>query len=147
MTEVDQKVASPGGRYRSNEPAVVADIIDGEVVIMNLERGSYYSINQSGANVWRLLISGAPVAKISAAMAAHFDVPTAQVELDIGRLVCRLVEEGVIVPIKDDAADQTITPAPFSLASYVPPVMEVYSDMKDLSRSIRPCRSKPTANA
>ena len=132
MTEVDQKVASPGGRYRLNEPAVVADIIDGEVVIMNLERGSYYSINQSGASVWRVLISGAPVAKISAAMADHYDVPTAQVELDIGRLVCRLVEEGVIVPIKDDAADQTITPAPFSLASYSPPVMEVYSDMKDL---------------
>ena len=65
-------------------------------------------------------------------MADQYNVPTAQVELDIGRLVCRLVEEGVIVPIKDDAADQTITPAPFSLASYSPPVMEVYSDMKDL---------------
>jgi len=41
-----------------NAPMVIADNIDGEVIILNMESGKYYSTEGSGALIWQLLASG-----------------------------------------------------------------------------------------
>ncbi|MFV1991268.1 MAG: PqqD family protein, partial [Acidimicrobiales bacterium] len=52
-------------RFQINTPAVVSEDIDGEVVIVNLETGSYYSLRDSSAALWKLLEGGAAVEEAS----------------------------------------------------------------------------------
>lgn len=135
-------------RYRLNEPAVVADIIDGEAVIMNLERGNYYSLDRSGAAVWRLIVTGFSAAEIAAAAAARYGLSGAELTPDIVRLMAKLAEEQLIVAIGDAAIDRKIAADAFPAAVYAPPALAVYSDMKDLLALDPPLPlSKPNVSA
>ncbi|HDY70854.1 MAG TPA: PqqD family protein, partial [Nitrospirae bacterium] len=42
-------------RFRINKPHVINEIIDGEVVILNLDTGNYYSMDKAGADIWGLI--------------------------------------------------------------------------------------------
>jgi Coenzyme PQQ synthesis protein D (PqqD) len=42
-------------RYRINSPTAIHDTIDGEVVIINFDTGTYYSLEGAGAYVWSLV--------------------------------------------------------------------------------------------
>ena len=44
--------------YRVNSPQVILETFADEVVIVNLESGSYYSIDKVGAEIWALLAEG-----------------------------------------------------------------------------------------
>jgi hypothetical protein len=129
---VDQSVADTDSRFRLNEPAVVADIIDGEAVIMNLERGNYYHLDQNGAGIWRLILDGFTPGEIAAAVAERYGLRAADVSLDMAGLVAKLVEEQLIVFIGQGTADRGIAADAFPLPAYSAPTLAVYSDMKDL---------------
>ena len=129
---VDQSTAGTDCRFRLNEPAVVADIIDGEAVIMNLERGNYYHLDQNGAGIWRLIIDGFTADEIAAAAAQHYGVRGTDVSLDIAHLVEKLLDEQLIVLVGPDAGDRSIGADVFTLPAYAAPALAVYSDMKDL---------------
>jgi hypothetical protein len=45
--------------YRVNTPTVIYDTIDNEVVIVNFDTGSYYSLQDAGADAWNLVDDGA----------------------------------------------------------------------------------------
>ena len=51
-------------RFRINKPHVINEIIDGEVVILNLDTGNYYSMDKSGADIWELIEDNAGVGEI-----------------------------------------------------------------------------------
>jgi hypothetical protein len=42
-------------RFQANEPGVVADVINDETLIMNLDSGDYYSLNPPAGVLWSLL--------------------------------------------------------------------------------------------
>jgi hypothetical protein len=46
-------------RYALNQPRVVGEVIDGEVMVINLDTGVYYSVTGAGAAVWPMLVGGA----------------------------------------------------------------------------------------
>jgi hypothetical protein len=119
-----------GTRFRLNEPAVIADVIDGEAVIMNLERGSYYGLDKVGADIWRAILAGRASDEIADAIARRFSIERERVSADVRGITHRMLEEGLIVAASDGAwapSDIEIT-----TASYVEPTLTVYSDMKDL---------------
>jgi hypothetical protein len=129
---VGERVPDADRRFRLNEPAVVADIIDGEVVIMNLERGNYYHLDKNGAGIWRLLLDGFTPDEIAAAAAKRYGSHEADISRDIAGLVARLVEEQLIVFVGTGAKDRSIAEDIFSLPAYSAATLAVYSDMKDL---------------
>ena len=122
---------SNGGAFRMNEPAVVADVIDDETIIMNLESGDYFSLNSSGGAVWQLLVSGLRRDQILTALSERYGgVPTAA---EVDAFVARAIEFGLVVPgdpaaeLPDaDAAGVRKAPA------WNPPDIAVYRDMKEL---------------
>lgn len=120
-----------GRLFRLNEPAVIADVIDGEAVIMNLERGSYYGLDQIGADIWQLILAGRTFDDIATAIAEHFDIERERVASDVNALAAQMIEERLIVP---DSDGEPRSPAPYEIAVavYATPVLTVYSDMKDL---------------
>lgn len=51
-------------RYVLNGPPVIAELIEGEVIAVNLESGSYYSLRGTSAKVWSLLLEGHSIIEI-----------------------------------------------------------------------------------
>jgi hypothetical protein len=105
-------------RYEINEPAVVADEIDGMAVIINLESGAYYSGTESSAEAWVALIAGADAGELAAAMA----VPTTALAAFIGHLL----EQGLLRPRNADPRKWSAGPARGQLA------LERFDDLEDL---------------
>ena len=44
--------------YRLNDRELVSELLDGEVIIIHLQSGTYYSTLASGADIWHALLSG-----------------------------------------------------------------------------------------
>ena len=47
--------------YIINSQKAIGETIDGETIVINLETGSYYSMNQAGTAVWNAFMTGTPV--------------------------------------------------------------------------------------
>jgi hypothetical protein len=125
----------PQGRYRINRPTVIHQTIDGEVIMINLVTGTYYSLLHSGAEIWERLRRGETVDDIVASLRARYNREANAVELTIGEFVDGLLNEELIVPAEDDYPfDDTVTPAESaeSGGEFRPPVLERYEDMQDL---------------
>jgi hypothetical protein len=124
---------TPGLRHEVNQPAVVADIIDGEAVIMNLEKGDYYSLDLIGADVWRLIAAGHAVGEIAAAIAERYGLEHRQAEADVAALTRQLLAESLIVEVNGGAASAgPVAVAELAAPAYEAPRLHVYADMKDL---------------
>ncbi len=120
---------SNGQRFGLNEPAVVADVVDGETIIMNLERGDYYSLNQSGGELWALLVAGLPRADILQTVARRHDPAPSGQEID--GFIGKLLTHSLIVPV-DHATGPTNVREPAIVGAWSMPELSVYSDMKEL---------------
>lgn len=130
MTNEEAKSA-PQARYRLNEPAVVADIIDGETIIMNLEQGDYYSLNPSGGEIWLHVLAGRRRDELLAAIAERHGELSSPAEVDA--FIARLIEYRLVVatdqPADIDGFDaQELGP----ITPWSKPEISVYADMKDL---------------
>jgi hypothetical protein len=119
--------------FSSNEPFVVSELIDGEVVIMNLKSGNYYSARKTGALLWEWLRSGLTVAAMSARLAEIYGGDESAYAADLAAFVDCLLSEGLIKPTAAPAVRSTppgeATQPP---KTYQAPLLEVYADMQDL---------------
>jgi hypothetical protein len=112
--------------FRINSPAVIHETIDDEVVIINLDKGHYYSLDGCGARIWTGLIGGAAQADI----AAGFEGPGEAVAAGVRELAAELEAEGLIVPAEDGLP---VAPLPDGPALAFEAVkLQRYSDMEEL---------------
>lgn len=121
-------------RYQVNSPDVVHETVDGEVVMVNLSNGSYYSMDGVGAEIWRMLVSGQPVSHVVDSIRAAYAGDAEVVQQSIFQLVENLHNEQLLVPA--DAGDGQVdgTP-PVEIAAggvYEAPVLHKYTDMEEL---------------
>ena len=58
--------------YRINEPNVSSEEIDGEVIIVNLLNGNYYSAQDMGAYVWGRISHGESLDTMQTALCQRF---------------------------------------------------------------------------
>jgi hypothetical protein len=91
-------------RFEINAPAVIAETIDGEVMVMNLQAGIYYSVTAEGARIWPGLVAGAPVDALEAGVLRVTDAPGDRVAADLAVFVQRLLEESLVRPRSGTAA-------------------------------------------
>jgi hypothetical protein len=122
--------SAAGRRFRLNEPAVVADVIDRETIIMNLESGDYYSLNDSGGELWMLLLAGLHRDELLAMIAERYGMKPSAEEIDA--FIGRLLEHRLIVPAKQTDARAVADHALSSTGAWSRPEISVYADMKDL---------------
>lgn len=121
--------------YRVNAPQVISEIIEGELVMINLERGTYYSAEGAGAAIWELLEAGMPVGEVVASSCTAFSAEPDEVEPAVVRFLNRLIEEELIVPAEagSPASRRTVADRPSADAmAFEPPVLNVYTDMADI---------------
>ena len=65
-------------------------------VILDLEKGTYFTLNETATCIWTELAGGKPPAEIAASLAAEYDVPGAQAAADVDETLALLAKEGVV---------------------------------------------------
>ena len=68
----------------------------GEVVILELESGVYYGLNETGSLIWSLLQSGKSLVEIQELILAEYDIEPEQCTRYIIKLVEKLEAKGLV---------------------------------------------------
>jgi hypothetical protein len=118
-------------RFRIDAENVVHETIDGEVIAIDLGNGSYYSLSGCGPVVWALLGSGASASEICTALEARYEAEPGAIEAAVSDLLERLRESELIVTANENVAVSAWAEQNGSRETFVPPVFERYTDMKD----------------
>jgi hypothetical protein len=117
--------------FRVNEPHVISEVIEGEVIILNFEQGSYYSLNESGMAVWQGILDGLGRNDLLRLLARRYDCVEATLERDLSQLLKTLEEEQLIVQNAGPANTITMD-AEGSRSTYVKPHLDKFTDLQDL---------------
>ena len=115
------------------DPPNISEMIDGEVMIINLESGSYFSVTGAGAAIWPQLITGSDLDSLAKILEAAFDVEAAVVATELSGFVDRLVEEGILRQQDSGGAPCAIAISPpCQTRSYQGFGLERFDDMRGL---------------
>lgn len=118
----------PGeARYEVNKPEVVDESVDGEVLIVHLGTGAYYSARGTGNLVWQMVASGATCESAAAALGNGAGPATALPAVEA--FVEQLVDEDLIRPRTTPPRE---SPAPSAPLTFSEPLLEKFTDMQDL---------------
>lgn len=99
-------------RFHVAGPDVIDEEFDGEVVVLNMQTGQYFGLNESGAALWSAILAGADPAEIAGKSGTDF--------------AARLVELRLIISSNE-------APVPAELLTLSDePTIEVYDDLSDL---------------
>jgi hypothetical protein len=122
-------------------PKIVSETIEGEVIILNLDRGRYYSLTLAGTDVWGAIQQGASPREIVDGLLVRYEGGRSEVEGAVQELLDELRREELILPLPPGAPG-ALTPtvngsAPSdggqgSRPSFQAPVLQTYTDMEDL---------------
>ena len=78
-------------------PHAVGKELDGETVLLNLETGLYFGLNDVGSLVWRLLGQGGQTPRsLSEAVCAEYAADQTEVARDVEALLQDLQENGLL---------------------------------------------------
>ena len=119
--------------YRINQPAVIAEVIDNEAIIVNLDSGAYYSLRDTACTAWELLAQRLTVPAVVQSMTARYAGAPAEIEAGVRTLLDELLREELLAPEEGQAA--AAPPVDFGNGSrqpFQPPVIEKFTDMADL---------------
>jgi hypothetical protein len=111
-------------------PEIVHETVDGEVIAIDLDNGSYYSLAGSGPLIWALLADGASEVELRDTLEARFGgVET--IARDVAALLGQLRESGLIVEAGHEEGVATLMAKAAGGEAYEAPRFERYTDMKD----------------
>jgi hypothetical protein len=124
---------------RIRTPLVIHETVDDEVVIVNLESGTYYSLVGTGALVWNALEQTATAGEVTNHLRAAFANSADEIAESVTAFLSELLREGLIVATEPDDPPSSARPATAKLtepiatpALFTTPVLEKFSDMQEL---------------
>jgi len=91
----------PLDSFRVSEGVVFREL-EGEAVLLNLDSGMYFGLDQVGTRVWQLLAEHQRVPLVIEKMLEEYEVERVALEADVARLLAALVDKGLLV--QGDAA-------------------------------------------
>ena len=120
-------------RFRINTAKVALENFDGEVVIINFDSGTYYSLDQSGAAILALIERRLTQPEIIAEVQARYEGDSEVVAQAVSNFISDLSRENLIIPDSAPAPDHTPEPAsPVERPAFVAPTFSIYTDMQEL---------------
>jgi hypothetical protein len=119
-------------RYRLNEPAVMSETVDGEAIVVNLETGAYFSLRDTAAEVWDLLLSGHAPQAAADLLAARYSWPAGETQASVAAFLTALQADALIVADAAPAEATTAAAAAVTARPFSAPKLEKYTDMADL---------------
>lgn len=123
--------------YRLNSPNVLREYFDGELVVVNLETGTYYSIEKLGAEIWRLLEMGNSSAAVVTTLCERHKRSAQECEERVSVFLEKLTSNNLLIeqdspPGVTEQENADAAALALKNTSFEPPEVRVCSDMQDL---------------
>lgn len=113
---------------KENTSAVVSDLIDGEMMLLNMDAGNYYSLQGSAKALWSSIKLGTSSTALLAALETRYpEASPAQLRQELDAFLATLAAESLVVPCLEAAPAALEFDGP-----YEPPRVERYTDLQDL---------------
>jgi hypothetical protein len=77
-------------------PNVRAREFEGELVLLDLASGEYFSLNETGLRLWNGIAQGRSADQIAESIAAEYDVTPANALKDVEQVVAELLRRGLV---------------------------------------------------
>ena len=120
-------------RYEVAIDLVAAQVMDGEVVVINLATGCYYTSNQAAGEIWPLLEQRQSLETLLNRFCDLYAVDRDTAEADLRSLLDLLEAEGIIRAATTEAeSPRTEWPPVVEKLPYEPPAFDVFRDMEQL---------------
>lgn len=122
-------------RFIVNTPKVVHEKIDGEVVIVNLNKGDYFSLVKTGADIWEKITKGISQGAILEEMIHSYKESPETLENAVNEFIAQLQQEELIaLDLTEELQNSEI---PTSISSiekleFELPTLQKYTDMEEL---------------
>ena len=124
-------------KFKINTPNIVHELIDGEVIIVNLKQGDYYSLLNTSAEIWTEIEREQSSAQIVAQLTQNYQEEPEIIAQGVQRFIDQLIEEGIITELAGDIQEEDISSHGLSNNGIDKPLFEMpklskYTDMEDL---------------
>lgn len=80
----------------SRNPAVLAAEVDGETVMMSIEAGRYYGLDDIGTVIWKRINPPCSFSDLVEGLAADYEADRATIASDVRALLERMAQEHVV---------------------------------------------------
>jgi hypothetical protein len=119
--------------YRIASSKIIADVIDGEAVLVNLESGDYYTLDPVGRDVWELMVAGWSCEAISTELTQRYIGEAPEIRNSVTRFFSELESECLVAKGPDGPAGILEPPRRGGeRPAFTAPVLMKYTDMEDL---------------
>ena len=78
-------------------PDVVSRKVGEELVLLDLQRGVYFGLDEVGARIWALMLDDADASTIVARLADEYEAPRQELEDGVNQLLLELQSQGLLV--------------------------------------------------
>jgi hypothetical protein len=124
-------------KFKINTPNIVHELIDGEVIIVNLKQGDYYSLLNTSAEIWTEIEREQSSAQIVAQLTQNYQEEPEIIAQGVQLFIDQLIEEGIITELARDIQENEIFSHEFGNNDIDKPPFEMpklskYTDMEDL---------------
>ena len=80
----------------SRSPSVLVAEVDGEIVMMSIEKGRYFGLDDIGSDIWKRIEQPCSFAALVETLAADYDADRATITADVTALLTRMAEQDVV---------------------------------------------------
>lgn len=109
---------------------IVHEVFDGEIVVVHLDSGKYYSLKDSAAYVWSAMVANQSTLTIAHQLSSHYRLDEALTLHQIEDFAHQLIQEGLLVANDEQPDPANLLEQP--QGHYVAPTFAVFSDMQEI---------------
>jgi hypothetical protein len=131
MNALPQKPISRTIIYSAAGPHVVAEVLDGELTLINLDTGQYFAAGGPAVDVWEIVSAGATAPDVDKIVGSRYPAPIPTVTAEVTRLMQIYHDLGLITEAQKRATLEH-TSAKREAKTWESGWIEVYGDMKEL---------------
>ena len=128
--------AAPVVRLRHNDPNVLFENFDDEVVAVHLGTGVYHSMLGTAGDIFAMLRTAPTRDELEAVLVTKYDAPRDQIAADLERFLRELKTEGLIRESSFNEHDVESQPqfegAPATRQPYAPPLLDAHRELEKL---------------
>jgi hypothetical protein len=122
--------------YKINESKAISETIDGETIIINLETGYYYSVNQSATIIWNEFHENNSFKNILNYFLDHYEVNADTATKHITDIISLLLKDDLIIELDSNFSPNIMErPVNIMKKTLIIPKIERYDDMARALRS------------
>jgi Coenzyme PQQ synthesis protein D (PqqD) len=80
----------------SRNPSILVAEVDVEIVMMSIQQGQYFGLDDIGSDVWKRIDPPCLFADLVDELSRDYDADRATIAADVGQLLCKMAAHNVV---------------------------------------------------